>query len=195
MRHKPFRRFFCLLLLLAFVCGTAAATDAPQSIDPADTSVTFPNSLTWQASLDDVRMAQSVENINDYVLQAAGDTQEFWFANPDTQQTPAGTYYIFRKDQLACYGIEYGAYEPAAATVIIGDLTEAYGSPLDPATGQAIDMFNAYKPDAFPPDILYAALGWTASDGTAIYYMNITDEMYVFYANADRLFATEGAAE
>ena len=174
------RNLVGLSLALVLLCGVATATDDPQLVNPADTSITFPNALTWHASLADMQRVQGVDNVNDYLLQAAGDVQEYWFANPEALPFPVGTYYVFIMNQLACHGIDYGVYEAEAEAEIISDLTEIYGTPVQTVVEQVVDMFNAYKPEAFPPDLLYSALGWMVGDSTAVYYMNITDEMYVF---------------
>ncbi len=189
------RNLVGLSLALVLLFSIATATDAPQPVDPADTNVTFPNGLTWHATLDDMQRVQGVDNINDFLLYAAGDVQEYWFANPEALPFPVGTYYVFIMNQLACHGIDYGVYEAEAEAEIISDLTEIYGTPAQPVVEQVVNMFNAYKPEAFPPDLLYSALGWMASDSTAVYYMNITDEMYVFYANEGRLFTADDPAD
>ena len=166
----------------------------PQSGDPADTGFMFPNGLTWNAVPADMCQTENIDNQAEYLLQESNGFQEYYVPTPEDVQIPAGTYYIFWGDALGCLGVDYGIYAEAEAQMIADELTAEYGDPVEPVDEQVVAMFNAYKAEAFPADILYTSAGWTAADGTAIYFMNVYDECYVFYANTGRLFAA-GPAE
>ncbi len=188
------RTLCCALLVLLLAISGAAATDMPQSSDPADTGFMFPNGLTWDAVVEDMCLIEGIANEQDYLLQETNGNAEYWIPYMPDANDPAGMYYIFHADQLACMGIDYGLYAEAEAQMIADELTAEYGDPVGPVDEQIVAMFNAYKAEAFPADILYTSAGWSAAGGTAIYFMNVYNESYVFYVNPDRLFAA-GPAE
>ena len=175
-----------LTLALLLPCAAAFAMDTLAGGEAAEAPFKFPNGLTWDAAIADVCDTENVENARDYLLQEHGNIQEYWFAAPEPDDGPVGTYYIFVGDVLACLGIDYFPNDPANVAVLQDELTTAYGDPADTNPAQVVDMFNAYK-TTFPPEILTSVTGWE-HDGIQIYCTNISGEIYVFYANESRLY-------
>ena len=149
----------------------------------------FPNGLSWNAAVADVCRVEEVDedDAQKYLLQSTGDVCEYWFDNTRTDGGPAGAYYIFHNDLLACHGIDYCPNEPEPYAAIQDDLTAAYGEPVETSPGEVVAMFNTYKED-FPPEILHSQVAWALGEGTKVFFLNISGELYVFYVNEARLF-------
>ena len=165
-----------LALLFMFVTGAAAAQG----------TFSFRNGVTWDATVEAVLAAEGVLENGEYYSYDAG-TYQTYTVDAETSDSSWQIGYAFRGDAL-CFAAIY--YEDAPTVSFLSrrlELSLLYGAPAETDAQHAVALFNAIDEGSLEEEDVSQIAGWTLSDGTAVFLMEMYEEIYLFYFNEPRI--------
>lgn len=162
MRNQPFRRLFCLVLLLTSVCGLASAAD-----------FSFRGGISWSTAPEQMLAAEGV-TAGGYTQQEENGYSFFYIKGKNA-------YYVYRDQQLLQ---AYTVQQADAYADLLEAQTAQLGTPAEVSAEVISALVNRINGDGtLLSQELTSLAGWHLSDGTLAALFMLGGKTYMTYFN------------
>ncbi len=171
MRNNTIRRLVCLALLLALVCGTAAAAD-----------FSFRNGVAWSTTADQMLSAEGAAAGDGSYNEKLYNGYRFFYLKAQN------VYYVYRGEQLLQ---AYAVLPMDAYAAELERQTALLGAPAG-AEAEAVEaLWNSLYPGGLTPGAAADTVTWRLSDGTLAALFITGGKTCVSYFNEQQIVSGE----
>lgn len=169
MANNTFRRLSCLALLLALLCGTAAAAD-----------FSFRSGVDWSTASEQMLSAEGISAGDGSYNEKLHNGYRFFYLKGQS------VYYVYRGEQLL------QAYTVLPADAYAAELdrqTARYGTPAGDLAEAVETLWNSLYPGGLAPGAAADVVAWRLSDGTLAALFVTGGKTCMTYFNEQRILS------